>query len=71
MSFDKDYPNRHDRRAPYYHTGIHDPACRPGGGCPWCTNSRTRYRHAKRVHPVDFEEIPMTYSPIPNLDDVR
>lgn len=40
MTFDKNYPNRKDRRSPYYKSGKHDRTCRPGGGCPYCEGNR-------------------------------
>lgn len=41
MSFDnKNYPNRKDKRKPYYKSGKHDRSCRPNGGCAWCQGNR-------------------------------
>lgn len=41
MSFDTNYPNRKDKRAPYRTTGRYDASCRPGGDCPYCRANRT------------------------------
>jgi hypothetical protein len=42
MAFDKNYPNRKDRRSPYIHgSSRFDRTCRPGGSCPWCQANRT------------------------------
>ncbi|MGH9388944.1 MAG: hypothetical protein ACRD1Z_04960 [Vicinamibacteria bacterium] len=41
MSFDKDYPNRKDRRKPYRGSKRFDSSCRHGGRCGWCRGNRT------------------------------
>lgn len=41
MSFDKDYPNRKDKRKPYRGSGRHTRSCRTGGSCGWCESNRT------------------------------
>ena len=40
MSFDKDYPNRKDKRKPYYKSKRVDRSCRCHGGCEWCMGNR-------------------------------
>jgi hypothetical protein len=40
MAFDNRYPNRKDRRRPYYRGGRFDRTCRPGGSCPYCRSNR-------------------------------
>jgi hypothetical protein len=55
MSFDNDYPNRKDRRQPYYRSKRFDRSCRNHGGCPYCEGNRTH--HNKRREPIeDCEE---------------
>lgn len=46
-SFDKDYPNRKDKRRQYHGSKAIDPSCRPGGSCPWCQSGR-KHKHKKR-----------------------
>jgi len=36
MAFDNNYPNRKDRRRPYYGSARICRSCRPGGDCPQC-----------------------------------
>lgn len=40
MSFDKNYPNRKDKRKPYHGSKAFDRSCRTGGNCPWCEGNR-------------------------------
>lgn len=41
MSFDKDYPNRKDRRKPYLKKGPKNSrGCRHGGSCSRCRENR-------------------------------
>ena len=41
MSFDKNYPNRKDRRKPYFKKCERiGPSHRPGGDCPYCRENR-------------------------------
>ena len=40
MSLDKGIEHGKEHRKPYYKSGKHDKTCRPGGGCPYCTNNR-------------------------------
>lgn len=41
MSFEKDYPNRKDKRKQYYKKPQQcDATCRPNGGCPYCKQNR-------------------------------
>lgn len=44
MSFDKEYPNRKDRRKAYPKNSARavDPSCRSHGGCPACEQARKR-----------------------------
>lgn len=54
MSFDNDYPNRKDRRKPFYNSGKYSTGCRHGGDCEWCRGNRT---HRNRKHePIVLEE---------------
>ena len=41
MSFDKNYPNRKDKRKVYYRSKSFDRTCRNHGSCPWCKGNRT------------------------------
>ena len=52
MSFDKNYPNRKDKRKPYRKNkrGSVDKTCRPHGGCPYCENAR-KHKY-KRQEPI-------------------
>jgi hypothetical protein len=48
MGFDKDYPNRKDKRKPYFKKAqLCDTSCRPNGGCMWCEGNRS-YKNNKR-----------------------
>ncbi len=52
MTFDKDYPNRKDKRKPYFRSGVSDKSCRPGGDCKRCQegrnhNTKKRLKSAK------------------------
>jgi hypothetical protein len=38
VGFDKDYPNRKDRRAPYRGVKAADSHCRNHGACDYCAN---------------------------------
>ncbi|OMF08757.1 hypothetical protein BK127_27835 [Paenibacillus sp. FSL H7-0331] len=40
MSFDKDYPNRKDKRKKYYGAKSIDRTCRNHGSCPRCKGNR-------------------------------
>jgi hypothetical protein len=55
MSFDKDYPNRKDRRKRYYNAKSFDRSCRNHGSCAHCLESRM-HKHKKRKLPVDYIE---------------
>jgi hypothetical protein len=52
MSFDKEYPNRKDRRKPYKGSKSFDSSCRPNGGCSWCYGNRT-HSTTKRQQSAD------------------
>jgi ferredoxin len=41
MSFDKDYPNRKDKRKPYRGSRAIAHSCRHGGTCSRCRGDRT------------------------------
>lgn len=47
MSFDKDYPNRKDKRKPYKDAKRF--ACRCHGSCPYCKGNRTFFDKKRRV----------------------
>jgi len=47
MAFDKDYPNRKDKRKPYYKSKAFDRTCRNGGSCPYCAEGR-QHKNKKR-----------------------
>lgn len=49
MSFDKDYPNRKDKRKDYKKSAACDRSCRPGGSCPYCIGNR-QYKNIKRMN---------------------
>jgi hypothetical protein len=48
MGFDKPYPNRKDKRAPFHGAKAIDAQCRNHGTCPWCKGNRT-YKNRKRI----------------------
>jgi hypothetical protein len=52
MAFDRDYPNRKDRRKSYRGSARFDRSCRPGGDCPMCESDR-KYRALKRMPAPD------------------
>lgn len=54
MSFDKNYPNRKDKRKPYYKSKRFDKSCRNHGSCPYCLSSRL-YSSLKRVAKSKFD----------------
>ena len=55
MSFDKNYPNRKDRRKSFYNAKAFDRTCRNHGACSYCADSRT-HKHKRRELPVDYNE---------------
>ena len=44
MALDKAIASGKERRKPYWDSRACDYTCRSHGGCPWCANSRTRWR---------------------------
>ena len=44
MSFDKNFPNRKDRRKPYNKSKRFDKTCRNHGSCGWCREDRLHRR---------------------------
>ena len=54
MSFYKNYPNRKDRRGPYYDTRQFDAGCKNHGSCDWCKGNRT-HKNARRAPIVEDE----------------
>ena len=48
MGFDKNYPNRKDKRKPLRGAAIFDSTCRHGGSCSWCKGNRT-HRNTKQI----------------------
>jgi len=57
MSFDNHYPNRKDRRKPYYGSKSFDRTCRNGGSCPYCSSGRKHKRtRADRAAKKEIEE---------------
>lgn len=50
MGFDKDYPNRKDKRKPYLGRNPKrvDGTCRNHGSCRWCANGR-QHKHKRRM----------------------
>ena len=59
MSFDKDYPNRKDRRKQYFKSGKFDRSCRCHGGCPYCEANRL---HSTKVREESSKEIMDDYN---------
>lgn len=47
MSFDKNYPNRKDKRKPYTGNKAIDASCRNHGSCTYCNKAR-KYKINKR-----------------------
>lgn len=52
MGFDKNYPNRKDKRKPYYDSRSFDHTCRSHGSCSACQGKR-EYKVKKRL--IDTE----------------
>jgi hypothetical protein len=52
MSFDKNYPNRKDKRKSYRGSRAFDRSCRHGGRCGWCLGNRT-YNTRRREAEAD------------------
>jgi hypothetical protein len=50
MGFDKDYPNRKDKRKPYRGSKAVDGTCRNHGSCPYCQKAR-KYK-LKKQEPI-------------------
>ncbi len=59
MSFDKYYPNRKDRRKPYYKSKRFDRSCRCHGNCQYCLSNRM-YQYKKELLRVK-EELELWY----------
>lgn len=53
MGFGKDYPNRKDKRKPYYGSKRFDITCRCHGGCAYCESNR-KYSEPKRKQTADL-----------------
>jgi hypothetical protein len=51
MSFDKDYPNRKDKRKKYVGKKAVDTTCRNHGSCPYCEKERNYKR--KKQEPIE------------------
>jgi len=58
VSFDKDYPNRKDRRKPYRKSKRFDRSCRPGGDCPHCQGNR-QHANRKQMEKADASHDPI------------
>jgi len=57
MSFDKPYPNRKDKRKPYYGAKAIDHTCRNHGSCSWCRSNRTyRFRISEPIVEDDVKK---------------
>ena len=54
MSFDKNYPNRKDRRKPYRGAKAVDCNCRNHGSCSYCRGNRT-VKRKKIESAIKFE----------------
>lgn len=54
MAFDKYYPNRKDKRKPFYKSKRFDRSCRCHGGCPYCEGNRM-YSTIKRKQDSDLK----------------
>lgn len=55
MGFDKNYPNRKDKRKPYTGAKAISHRCRNHGDCPWCKGNR-EYRNKKHQDGMDEGE---------------
>ena len=67
VSFQKDYPNRKDRRAEYRTGGaIHSRGCRPNGSCGYCRSNRL---HADRVRELAAGDAEQAVEQPADLDD--
>lgn len=55
MSFDKDYPNRKDKRKKYRKSKRFDATCRPGGSCPYCRDNRLHSDKIRKQSAKDKE----------------
>lgn len=47
MGFDKEYPNRKDKRKPYKDSRAVSAHCRNNGSCSWCKGNRN-YSNKKK-----------------------
>lgn len=59
MGFDRQYPNRKDRRKPYRRSARFDRTCRTGGSCGYCRGNRihgTERRKAAAGPPLPESE---------------
>jgi hypothetical protein len=57
MSFDKQYPNRKDKRKPYRGSKRFDRTCRNHGACPYCeTNRLHNTEKRKSIADASMEE---------------
>ena len=55
VGFDKNYPNRKDRRKEYRDSRNFDTTCRCHGSCPYCQNNRLFFdRKARRAAELDL-----------------
>jgi hypothetical protein len=58
MSFDKNYPNRKDKRKPFRGAKAIDCSCRNHGSCAWCESNRTHFDKKKRkVADIQLKEM--------------
>lgn len=56
MGFDKNYPNRKDRRKKYYDSRAAAGTCRSHGSCTWCLGNRL-HKHKKKQNVLTEEDI--------------
>lgn len=56
MSFDKDYPNRKDKRKPYKGSKAFDGSCRPHGKCDYCRGNRMHKDEKRKLSAEDSRE---------------
>ena len=50
VGFDKEYPNRKDRRKQYYGSRAIDHTCRSHGSCPYCQRGRKHKGHKDEIN---------------------
>ena len=56
MGFDKNYPNRKDKRKHYRGAKAVDTSCRNHGSCPWC-QGKVKYKVKRQKNYIDDQKL--------------